>query len=276
MSTQNANNGFSHDQIMYLRSPIWRGAVRQDPRVAKGNPYISGEYIIGQLNRAFGFDGWSVEILSMNEADVENINGKFKATYTCHIELSVYANGRILKRHGVGAHAMVSRNLVDVVGNGQASAYTKAIKSASITFGSQFGLNTVRGGRGWENNTQQQHPIPPQLGLAVTTRQQVESEALAETSSPTEMNGDLKSPQSAKPTEQGGYPLANLLKPQAEGGPTTSELRAVLKELGESEENRSQNKASLLKRVKSLVLSDTERCRKALDKVMQEGYADEN
>ena len=115
-----------------------------------GNPYISGEYILGQLNRAFGFDGWSVEILSMNEESVDQVNGKFKATFSCRVELTVYAGDRIIKRHGVGAHAMFSRNLVDVVANGQAAPtrrLSRTLQSPSVLSSASTLFEVVEAGR---------------------------------------------------------------------------------------------------------------------------------
>lgn len=270
MSTKEPPKGFHQQQIKYLRSPIWRGAVRQDSKVAKGNPYISGEYIIGQLNRAFGFDGWSVEIMSMNEENIDQQGGKFKATYVCHVELTVFAGSRILKRHGVGAHAMTSRNLVDVVANGQASAYTKAIKNASITFGSQFGLNTVRGGRGWQNNTVPNHPVPPDLGI--TVRYDYEAEVKAETSIVDDqpVSSESVRPQPQQQGETTSYPLQKLLGTVEDGAPTDDQLKEILCRLTlEAKEHFSEDdRASLMNKVRTHVVNNVQGTRKVIDEVM--------
>jgi hypothetical protein len=264
---QPAHHGLLPDQVVYLRQPIWRGAVRQDPKVAKGNPYISGEYIIGQLNRAFGFDGWDITIIKMEEAEVDTSGGRFKATFACQVELTIYAGSRIIKRHGVGAHAMTSRNLVDVIANGQAAAYTKAIKSAAITFGSQFGLNTVRGGRGWQQNTVNDHPVPPNLGLedwrTAWLQQEVGSQAGAE-----DTQG---SPSGAAQPQQASarykYPLQNLIKDEDSGGPTLAQLRQVADLIKISTDDKMTREA-LIALIKSACSSDLAKTRQALDEVL--------
>ncbi len=264
---QPAHHGLLPDQVVYLRQPIWRGAVRQDPKVAKGNPYISGEYIIGQLNRAFGFDGWDVTIIKMDEAEVDASGGRFKATYACTVELTVYAGSRIIKRHGVGAHAMVSRNLVDVIANGQAAAYTKAIKSAAITFGSQFGLNTVRGGRGWQNNTVNDHPVPPNLGLedwrTAWLQQEIGSQAGAEDYQGQPAGAAQPKQASAKYK----YPLQNLIKDDDNGGPTLEQLRQVSDKLAIPNSDDSTREA-LIAAIKSSCSTDLAKTRQALDEVL--------
>ena len=270
MSTKEPPKGFHSEQIKYLRSPIWRGAVRQDSKVAKGNPYISGEYIIGQLNRAFGFDGWSIEITSMNEENLDNTGGKFKATYVCHVMLTVYAGSRLITRHGVGAHAMTSRNLVDVVANGQASAYTKAIKNASITFGSQFGLNTVRGGRGWQNNTVPNHPVPPDLGISV--RYDFEAEVKAETSVVEDqaMTSDPQGSVKASQGESSSYPLQKLLASVEDGAPTDEQLTRILVVLTDTDALQfdDHSRDQLMNKVRQFVVSDVQKARKVIDEVM--------
>tara|TARA_R110002110_G_scaffold92555_17_gene241518 strand:+ start:4732 stop:5556 length:825 start_codon:yes stop_codon:yes gene_type:complete len=273
MSTRQASSmiGLLPDQVVYLRQPIWRGAVRQDPKVAKGNPYITGEYVIGQLNRAFGFDGWDVQILKMDEAEVENSGGRFKATYVCHLELTVYAGVRTIKRHGVGAHSMVSRNLVDVIANGQASAYTKAIKSAAITFGAQFGLNTVRGGRGWQANTQDEHPMPPNLGLEDWRTAWMQQDINAQVGSDDSQNEPNK-PEPKVVTSKFMYPLQNLIKSVEDGGPTVEQLLSVLVEIDhkykDGTEVQTDSREQLLSAIKSHLPSDIEGVRRVLDKVL--------
>lgn len=232
-----------------------------------GNPYISGEYILGQLNRAFGFDGWSVEILSMNEESVDQVNGKFKATFSCRVELTVYAGDRIIKRHGVGAHAMFSRNLVDVVANGQASAYTKAIKNAAITFGSQFGLNTVRGGRGWQNNTVNQHPVPPDLGMSVNAAQ-LERTAAAEAGAGSEEQSEVQAaPRPTQAAKPSGYPLQMLVKTEEEGAPSDAQLNEILTRLDAGlDVSASRDEKTAF--IRKAVVKDTAGTRKVIDEVM--------
>jgi len=263
---QPAHHGLLPDQVIYLRQPIWRGAVRQDPKVAKGNPYISGEYIIGQLNRAFGFDGWDVNIIRMDEAEVDATGGRYRATYVCQVELVVYAGSRVIRRHGVGAHAMTSKNLVDVIANGQASAYTKAIKSAAITFGAQFGLNTVRGGRGWQNNTQNEHPMPPNLGLEDWRTAWLKAELDSQSSSEDFSDeGSSPRPAPAQAARKHSYPLQNLIKSEADGGPSVEQLSEVCRRLNAPSDVSADVMVALIKQA---ITSDLAGTRAILDEVM--------
>jgi len=142
--------GLLPEQIAALNAPIYYRAVNMLPAQAGGYRYVPGVVVVGHLNRIFGFDGWSTEIVEMAEERFAEESGgggvaQFRVIFTCRIVLTVrMPDGREIVRAGVGADEKKSRYLIDCYTNGQASALTAALKNAAITLGPQFGLDAMR------------------------------------------------------------------------------------------------------------------------------------
>ncbi len=163
----------SPDQIRFLMSPIFGPALRQDPKAAKGNVYIPGNFVNAQLNTAFCFDGWSFAVTRTERVHMEKYqkDGKdqFKALYLVEGVLTVRCqDGSTFSRSGIGVDEKTSSNMKDVVSLATKAALTDAIKNASITIGRQFGLDTVRAGNdaggvkiNWKQNASGERPRPP-------------------------------------------------------------------------------------------------------------------
>ena len=173
-ATGDTKSSLSPDQLRFLSAPIFGPALRQDPKAAKGNVYIPGNFVLAQLNTAFCFDGWSFEITKCERAHMEKGVGKdgkdmFKAIYMVEGVLTVRCqDGTEFRRAGIGTHEQTSPNMKDVIGLGSKSALTDAIKNAAITLGPQFGLDTVRAGNdasgvkiNWKHNASGERPRPP-------------------------------------------------------------------------------------------------------------------
>jgi hypothetical protein len=163
----------SPDQIRFLNAPIWGPALRQDPKAAKGNVYIPGNFVLAQLNTAFCFDGWSFETTRVERVHMEKYqkDGKdqFRALYMVEGVLTVRCqDGTTFCRAGIGTDEKTSSNMKDVVSLATKAALTDAIKNAAITLGRQFGLDTVRAGKdaggtaiNWKANASGVRPNPP-------------------------------------------------------------------------------------------------------------------
>lgn len=163
----------SPDQIRFLNAPIWGPALRQDPKAAKGNVYIPGNFVLAQLNTAFCFDGWSFEVTRVERVHMEKYqkDGKdqFRALYMVEGVLTVRCqDGTTFSRSGIGTDEKTSSNMKDVVSLATKAALTDAIKNAAITLGRQFGLDTVRAGNdasgvkvNWKANASGERPRPP-------------------------------------------------------------------------------------------------------------------
>ena len=172
----------SPDQIRVLQAPIFGPIVRQDPKIAKGSPYVPGAYVISALNAIFGFDGWSAEIVHMERVNLEKYQKEGKdmvrALFSCHVRLTVRCqDGSTFARDGFGADEKSSPNLADVMKLAPKSAYTDALKDAAITLGRQFGLDTVRAAGvalagvtpNWRQNASGQRPqMPIFAGMQLT------------------------------------------------------------------------------------------------------------
>lgn len=173
--------GLLPDQVRYLKERMWIGALRQFHDAAKGNVHLPGNYVLRNLNLAFGYDGWSVEILKSHEVFKEKIDkdGKtlFRVIWSTEVRLTIHTpGGADFSRTGVGADEGVSSSMVDCYKKAPAGALTYAIKNAAITLGDQFGLRVIRAGKdenakpyNWRTRTQPNHPIPPDLsGIKAT------------------------------------------------------------------------------------------------------------
>lgn len=179
----------SPDQIRFLMSPIFGPALRQDPKAAKGNVYIPGNFVISQLNTAFCFDGWSFDIERVERVHMEKYqkDGKdqFKALYLVEGVLTVRCqDGTEFRRAGIGTDEKTSSNMKDVVSLATKAALTDAIKNAAITLGRQFGLDTVRAGKdaggvaiNWKQNASGVRPNPPTFsGLSTQLEHDLDDE----------------------------------------------------------------------------------------------------
>lgn len=179
----------SPDQIRFLMSPIFGPALRQDPKAAKGNVYIPGNFVLAQLNTAFCFDGWSFQVNRVERVHMEKYqkDGKdqFKALYLVEGTLTIRCqDGSTFQRSGIGTDEKTSSNMKDVVSLATKAAVTDAIKNAAITLGRQFGLDTVRAGKdesgtaiNWRKNTSGERPRPPMFaGLSTAIEHELDDE----------------------------------------------------------------------------------------------------
>ena len=179
----------SPDQIRFLNAPVWGPALRQDPKAAKGNVYIPGNFVLAQLNTAFCFDGWSFTTTKVERVHMEKYqkDGKdqFKALFLVEGVLTVRCqDGSTFQRSGIGADEKTSNNMKDVISLATKAALTDAIKNAAITLGRQFGLDTVRAGKdesgtaiNWRRNASGDRPRPPMFaGLSTAIEHELDDE----------------------------------------------------------------------------------------------------
>lgn len=129
------------EQIKMLKAPL-------DPKyvVSGGNSsfgpkgdYLEGWHVINELNRVFGFDGWSYTIELARDAleQVAAKNGQqWQAAYTCVCTLTV---GRVT-RQDVGFGSGFAKGIGDAIEGAVKEAATDSLKRAARTFGNIFGL----------------------------------------------------------------------------------------------------------------------------------------
>lgn len=102
--------------------------------------YLEGWHVINELNRIFGFDGWSYTIELSRDAVTEGKDSKgqiqWQAAYTCVCTLRV---GEVT-RQDVGFGSGFAKGLGDAIEGATKEAATDALKRAARTFGNAFGL----------------------------------------------------------------------------------------------------------------------------------------
>lgn len=127
------------EQIKMLEAPL-------DPKhvvMAKAGgfgpkgDYLEGWHVINELNRVFGFDGWSYRIELTQDA-LERADGKdqWQAAYTCICTLLV--DGTM--RQDVGFGSGFAKGVGDAIEGATKEAVTDALKRCARTFGNIFGL----------------------------------------------------------------------------------------------------------------------------------------
>ena len=99
--------------------------------------YLEGWHIINELNRVFGFDGWSYTIdLTRDALEKDETKGQWQAGYTCICTLTV---GDVV-RQDVGFGSGFAKTIGDAIEGATKEAATDSLKRAARTFGNIFGL----------------------------------------------------------------------------------------------------------------------------------------
>jgi DNA recombination protein Rad52 len=99
--------------------------------------YLEGWHVINELNRVFGFDGWSYHIgLTQDALEKDDAKGQWQAAYTCICTLTV---GDVT-RQDVGFGSGFAKGVGDAIEGATKEAATDALKRCARTFGNIFGL----------------------------------------------------------------------------------------------------------------------------------------
>lgn len=128
-------------QIAELQKPLDPANVKK-PSGSFGpkGDYIEGWHAINELNRVFGFDGWSYEIALTRDAVEKGKDSKgneqWQAAYTCICTLTVAG----VTRQDVGFGSGFAKGIGDAIEGATKEAATDALKRCARTFGNIFGL----------------------------------------------------------------------------------------------------------------------------------------
>lgn len=102
--------------------------------------YLEGWHVINELNRVFGFDGWSYRIEltrdALEQGTDSNGSPQWQAAYTCVCTLIVDE----VMRQDVGFGSGFAKAIGDAIEGATKEAATDALKRCARTFGNIFGL----------------------------------------------------------------------------------------------------------------------------------------
>lgn len=129
------------DQIKALQANLDPKHVKKPTgQFGPRGDYLEGWHVINELNRIFGFNGWSYTIdLSrddLREAKDGKGNPQWQAAYTCICTLKV---GDAV-RQDVGFGSGFAKSIGDAIEGATKEAATDALKRCARTFGNVFGL----------------------------------------------------------------------------------------------------------------------------------------
>lgn len=132
---------FTPEQIKALEAPLSAEHIKKPSgRFGPKGDYLEGWHVINELNRVFGFGGWSYTIaLTRDALDLgkdNNGNDQWQAAYTCICTLTV---GDVT-RQDVGFGSGFAKGVGDAIEGATKEAATDALKRAARTFGNIFGL----------------------------------------------------------------------------------------------------------------------------------------
>lgn len=132
---------FTDEQTKALQAPLDpKHVVKPSGKFGPKGDYLEGWHVINEMNRVFGFDGWSYSI-DLNRDALEqgkdsNGNPQWQAAYTCVCTLTVGG----VTRQDVGFGSGFAKMVGDAIEGATKEAVTDALKRCARTFGNIFGL----------------------------------------------------------------------------------------------------------------------------------------
>ena len=132
---------FTEEQTKALSAPLDpKHVIKPSGRFGPKGDYLEGWHVINELNRVFGFGGWSytIDLIKddLREGKDGNGNPQWQAAYSCVCTLTVGA----VTRQDVGFGSGFAKSIGDAIEGATKEAATDALKRAARTFGNIFGL----------------------------------------------------------------------------------------------------------------------------------------
>jgi DNA repair and recombination protein RAD52 len=89
------------------------------------------------LNDIFGFDGWNLDITSVQREETMQNQGKYTVVYTAQVRLTHKASGAY--KEDCGAGDATDKSFATAVGHALKQSITDAMKRAARHFGDKLG-----------------------------------------------------------------------------------------------------------------------------------------
>ena len=119
-----------------LDQPLKREYVRERQQAGRWLSYIEGHHCIREANRIFGFDGWSMSLVSLDFYP-DGMNEKGNVVISAAAVVTITAIG--VTRTDVGHGSGFAKAIADARESAGKEAVTDGMKRAFRTFGDQFG-----------------------------------------------------------------------------------------------------------------------------------------
>lgn len=144
------------EQVALLNEPLLSEDVKT--RDGTGNTklsYLASFHVIAEANRIFGFDGWSTEIISLDQVDrteyekkgykpTDPVKKMMSISYMCRLKLIIEVNDYMVTREDVGFGNGVAGASAYGIGScielASKEAVTDALKRCLRYSGNKFGL----------------------------------------------------------------------------------------------------------------------------------------
>lgn len=127
---------FTPETKAILQEKLLKKHVSNRSQAGQSLSYIESHHAIREANRAFGFDGWNRETLSLTVVQAEQIDSKWRVSYTAQSKITV---GEVV-RFGTGFGQGIDKDLGKAHESAIKEAESDAMKRALMTFGDIFGL----------------------------------------------------------------------------------------------------------------------------------------
>lgn len=143
--------------------------VRKVNKGGSNLSYVPGWYVIGELNRIFGFDGWEIETQQLDHKGYKRTGKEGKEGVAVSVVARVlllvrFADGVVVRRAGVGAgsHVVYSGDWGDAYEKAVKEADTDALKRAARTLGNRFGLSLYDKDNALHKGGEDAHGVDPE------------------------------------------------------------------------------------------------------------------
>ena len=126
---------FSDQQLNQLRAPLEKSRIKPPPK-GKFGDYVEAWDCIRVANDIFGFDGWSLERLSMDHLGTAQDGNKYVSYYTaCY---RIHAGGKFAD--GTGTGTGYGKTEGEARADAVKESESDGMKRALRCYGNQFGL----------------------------------------------------------------------------------------------------------------------------------------
>lgn len=207
---------FSAQQEKLLASPLSPTVIKKRQSFGNSGPtlvYIEGWYAIDKANQIFGYDGWSMETIRLEETSRDEGkdrkgNVQWQVSCVATVRVRVGQNGHTITREGTGFGSGFSKLIGDAIEGAYKEAETDALKRALRSFGNQFGnalydkeFSNVEGtpaNRAKQAKEQEQDVTPASPPLQASPAEGSVTDSPAESSAPSHEESEDPAPKMNK------------------------------------------------------------------------------